>query len=78
MEQKLLWQYTSKYKDHRKQAGGDSKNIHFRIQNHRINEGGGAATGTTRRKKETRGNLMEAKIQSAMAQGRGEEHKIFS
>jgi hypothetical protein len=78
MEQKNLWKYISKHTEHRKQAGGDPKNIHFRIQNHRINERGGAAPRTTRREKEARGNPMEAKIQSAMAQGRGKEYKILS
>jgi hypothetical protein len=77
MEQKLLWRYTPKHQDYRKPIGGDPKNFHLWLQNCRTNEGRGRTTGTTRRKKKARGNLMEAEIQGAMAQGRGEEHKIF-
>jgi hypothetical protein len=40
--------------------------------------GRGNSQTTTRGTKKAGGNLMETKIQSALAQGRGKEYKIFS
>ena len=75
MEQEQFWKHFSKHPEHRKPVGGDPKHLHLRIQNYRSNERGGEAPSIIRRKKKARGNSMEAKIQSTMAQGRGKEHK---